>query len=153
MNRRDKFFLSEIGIEFKAALYFYSMLFFYMGSRLIDGSRQMEIFTVLQMMAATYVMAFVQVFLLGNFDESERIGIRQMLLAAGCSLVYTAAGWLLCWFDRDIAINAVFFVFMLVCYGCTFWLYSFRRSATTKQLNDELEAFKNKKNDTEEERR
>ncbi len=153
MKKLEKFFVSEIGIEFKAALYFYSMLFFYIVCRLLSGSRQLEIFTVLEMIAATYVMAFVQFFLLGNFDESESIGVREVLLAAGCSLVYAAASRMLGWFGGSMAVTAVFYIFMMVCYGCTYWLYSFRRSAATKQLNRELEAFKNKKNGTEEDKR
>lgn len=149
MKKHDAFLISEIGIEFKAALYFYSILFFYMGFSLLSGSRQIEIFTVIQMVAATYIMGFVQVYLLGNFDEAEHIGLREVLAAAGCSVVYSLVGWLLNWFERSIPVTIVFFFFMLVCYGCTCWLYSFRRSATTRQLNSELEAFKIKKSEEE----
>ncbi len=145
MKKIEKFFAAEIGIEFKAALYFYSMLFFYMGYQIIKGSFDADIIVILEMIAATYAMGFVQVFLLQNFDESESITFKAVIKAVLCSVVYTFMSWLLGWFDRNIIITAAFLVFVIGCYGCTYWLYSFRRSVSTKELNRELEEFKNKK--------
>jgi len=145
MNRHEKFLAAEIGIEFKAALYFYTMLFFYIARQLLEGSVQASVLHILGMVASAYVMGFVQVFLLGNFDEAERITWSGAVKAAGCAGVYTALSWLLGWFDRETATTAVFFAVMLVSFGCSWWLYSVRRSVSTKELNLELEAFKQKK--------
>lgn len=145
MKRHEKFFADEIGIEFKAALYFYSMLLFYICYQLINGHSQVRIAVILEMIAATYIMGYVQVFLLGNFDESEHITPSVVIKAVVCSAIYTASSYLLGWFDRNILITAVFLIFMLLFYACSYWLYSFRRRVSTKELNNELEAFKQKK--------
>lgn len=145
MKKHEKFFAAEIGIEFKSALYFYSILLFYIGYQLINGQYLTRIAVILEMIAATYIMSYIQVFLLGNFDESEHITPVVLIKAAACSMLYTAASYLLGWFDRNLLMTAVFFVFMLIFYACTYWLYSFRRKVSTKELNAELELFKQKK--------
>lgn len=150
MKKHKKFFAAEIGIEFKAALYFYSMLFFYMGYKLINGNSHADIYVILEMLASTYVMGYIQVFLLGNFDEAERLTLKDILKAVGCSLIYAVFSYLLNWFDKNSLLSVIFFAFMIICYGCTYWLYSFRRSVSTKELNRELENFKQKKQKTDE---
>lgn len=145
MKRHEKFFAAEIGIEFKAALYFYSILLFYIGFLLINGQFHARIAVILEMIAATYIMGYAQVFLLGNFDEAEQITASVVTKAIACSAVYTAASFLLGWFDRNALFTAVFFAFMLIFYACSYWLYSFRRRVSTKELNTELEHFKQKK--------
>lgn len=145
MRKHEKFIASEIGIEFKAALYFYSMMFFYFGYKIINGSFHADILILAEMVAATYIMGYVQVFLLGNFDEAESITYREILKIFFCSLIYTALSYVLSWFDRNILITALFFCAVVVFYGCTCWLYSVRRKVTTKELNNELAAFKQKK--------
>ena len=145
MSRWDRFLSSEIEIEFKASLYFYTMLFFYFGTLLLKGSLSASVVIIVEMIAAAYIMGFVQVYLLGNFDESEIFTWREAVKIAGCSLMYTAVSWLCGWFERDPIITAVYFFFMLICYGCVCWLYCVRRSICTRQMNSELEAFKKKK--------
>lgn len=145
MKRHEKFFAAEIGIEFKAALYFYSILLFYIGYQLINGQFHARIAVILEMIAATYIIGYMQVFLLGNFDEAESITPAVVIKAIVCSAVYTAASFLLGWFDGNTLITALFFLFMLIFYACSYWLYSFRRRVSTKELNAELECFKHKK--------
>ncbi len=145
MKKHEKFIAAEIGIEFKAALYFYSIMFFYFAFQFITGSRQAEIIILLEMVAATYAIGYIQVFLLGNFDEAEQFTWIEALKIIGCSLLYTGLSWLLGWFDRQPFYTALFFVFMLIFYGCTCWLYAVRRQVTTRELNQELDAFKRKK--------
>lgn len=150
MKKHEKFFAAEIGIEFKAALYFYSMLFFYIGYELISGSPQANIYVILEMIASTYIMGYIQVFLLGNFDEAENLTWKEISKAVGCSLIYAVFSYFLDWFDRIPLLSVIFFAFMIICFGCTYWLYSFRRSVSTKELNQELENFKQKKPKTDE---
>jgi len=146
MNRRESFFALEIDIEFKAALYFYTILFFYLGFRLISGELHAEIIHILEMLAVTYAMGFAQVYLMDNFDEDEHVTARTAGLAVLCAAVYTALGFLMGWFERSVFYTALFFVYILAGYACTHWLYSFRRRVSTKELNRELEAYKLKKN-------
>jgi len=67
------------------------------------------------------------------------------LRVTGCSLAYTCISYLGGWFGRDLLTTGIYFVFMLICYGCVFWFYSVRRRICTRQMNQELEAFKRKK--------
>ncbi len=145
MSIWKKFLSAEIEIELKASLYFYTMLFFYFGYRFLSGSLSADIIIIIEMIAATYIMGFVQFFLLGNFDEEENFSWKESLKVFGCSLVYTLVSYLGGWFDRNLAVTAIYFVFMLVCYGCVYWFFSVRRSLRTKQMNIELENFKRKK--------
>ena len=145
MKRHEKFFAAEIGIEFKAALYFYSILLFYICYQLINGQFNARIIVILEMIAATYIMGYIQVFLLGNFDETEHITPSAVIKAIGCSVIYTVVSHALGWFDQKLLFTGIFFIFMLIFYACSYWLYSFRRKVSTKELNDELADFKQKK--------
>ena len=71
MTKFERFLADELGIEFKAAMYFYTMFFFYFVYQLVNGSWQANLLVLLEMMATTYIMGYIQVFLLGNFDEAE----------------------------------------------------------------------------------
>lgn len=150
MKRREKLLAAEIGIEFKAALYFYSIMFFYFGYKIISGTFYADIVILIEMVVCTYIMGFVQVFMLGNFDEAEKITWKEIIKAVVCSLVYTSVSYLGAWFDRGIAVTVIFFFFVMIFYGCTYWLYSVKRTVSTKELNIELEAFKKKKQNGEE---
>ena len=146
MKRWKKFLDAEIGIEFKAALYFYTILFFYFAYRLYNGSVSADIVIVLEMIATTYIMGYVQVFLLHNFDEAETFTWKEAVKVAGCSGIYVVVSYLGGWFDRKVEMAAIYFVFMLFCYGCVYWLYSVKLAINTKALNKELKIFKQKKN-------
>ena len=145
MKTKEKFWISEIGIEFKAALYFYSIMFFYFGYKVICGTWQADIIILTEMVASTYIMSFVQVYLLGNFDESESITWREIIKAVCCSAVYVLISHILNWFDRELVVSGLFFVFVMLFYGCTYWLYNVKRSVSTRELNAELSEFKKKK--------
>lgn len=145
MKKKEKFWISEIGIEFKAALYFYSIMFFYFAYKLMCGTLQADIIILTEMVASTYIMCFVQVYMLGNFDEAEGITWREALKAVFCSLVYVLVSFIFNWFDRNLIISGLFFVFVILFYGCTYWLYSVKRSVSTRKLNAELSEFKKKK--------
>ncbi len=142
MKRYEKFFAAEIGVEFKAALYFYSILFFYMGFRFLGGNTQAELLHLLEMVGCTYVMGFVQVFVLDCYDESAKLSSSSAVKTLLVSLAYAAVSWLLGWFERSVPVTVLFFCFVIVCHGCTMWLYSFRRRVSTEQLNRELESYK-----------
>lgn len=142
MTRLERFLIKELGIEFKAALYFYTIFFFYFAYRIWSGSVQADLLVLVEMIATTYVMGYVQVFLLGNFDEAEEVDIAVVVKVLCSTLVYAGISYLGKWFDRNIIVTVIYFVFMLLCYGCVYWVYSFRRSVSTKEMNEELQAFK-----------
>lgn len=145
MKRFKRYLSSEIGIEFKACLYFFVILFFYSMYRLLKGSFYASIPLMAEMILTTYIMGYIQVYLLANFDEAEHLGKREWVYSIGCSLLYTAVSYLLRWFDRKIGVTAVYFCYMLLCYVCAFFVYKIKRDMDTAQLNRELEQFKNQK--------
>ncbi len=144
MSKWDKFLSREIEIEFKAALYFYTILFFYFACQLFSGSMTADIIIIIEMIVTAYVMGFVQVYMLGNFDEAEQFTRKEALKIVGCSAAYSIVSYLGGWFERDLLITAIYFVFMFAAYGSAYWLYSVRRAVNTREMNRELEAFKQK---------
>ena len=145
MNSLKKYLSSVIGIEFKAGLYFFTILFFYCLYRIGQGSFQADIIIMAEMIFGAYVMGYIQVFLLGNFDEGESFGIREGLSSLLCSALYTVTSFILNWYDRNIMATAAFFFYMLFCYVCMFLVYKIKRDIDTELLNQELEEFKKRK--------
>ena len=142
MNRFKKYLSSEIRIEFKAGLYFFTILFFYCLYRLGQCSLWASIIIMAEMIFSTYVMGYIQVFLLGNFDEGEQFGIKEGLASILCSALYTVTSFILNWYDRNIIVSVAFFFYMLFCYICMFLVYKIKRDIDTELLNRELEEFK-----------
>ena len=147
MSKWEKFLSAEIEIEFKASLYFYTILFFYFAYRLLSRSLSASIIIIIEMILTAYIMGYIQVFLLGNFDEAEKFTWREAVKIFCCSLIYTSISYLGGWFERSLRITAVYLVFMFACYGCVYWLYCVRRAICTKQMNKELAEFKRQKSE------
>lgn len=145
MNKFKKYLSMEIGIEFKACLYFFIILFFYSVYRIIQGSFQASIIVMAEMIFTTYFMGYAQALFLNSFDEGERWGRREAFYMLLCSAVYTAVSYWLRWFDRNRTATIVYFFFMLCAYLCAFLVYKLKRDFDTAQLNKELEQFKNRK--------
>ena len=145
MNWLKRYLYSEIGIEFKACLYFAIILFFYFLYCIIGGSFYASIIVMTEMVLTTYMMGYIQVYLLGNFDEAERAGIKEGIFSVGCSVLYTAISFLGKWYDRDIRVSIYFFLYMMLCYVCVFLCYKVKRDADTAKLNKELNDFKSRK--------
>lgn len=144
MKRFKRYLSTEIKIEFKACLYFFAILFFYAVYQLVQGKLYTGIVQMAEMILATYAMGYVQVFLLGNFEEAEHIGKRELGAAFLCMTVYTALSWLLDWYDRSMAATLLFSAYLAVCYLSIMLVYRIKRSIDTEELNRELEAFKNR---------
>lgn len=142
MNRLKKYLSSEVGIEFKACLYFCVILFFYFLFQILNGSLFASIVTMTEMVLAAYLMCYIQVYLLGNFDESERLGKKELLFSVLCSAFYTFLSFVLNWYEKNAAATALYFFYMLLCYTCVFLAYKLKRDIDTAHLNQELERFK-----------
>ncbi len=142
MKRLKKILKWEIEIDFKACMYFFTIFFYYAVYRILGGSREADLAAAAEMIATTYVMCYAQVYLLRNFDESERIGGYETAAAAGCSLVYGIVSYGFGWFERNMTATVLFVVYMLACYLCMFLCYYVRRKMDTGQLNRDLEEFK-----------
>ena len=144
MNWLKRYLYSEIGIEFKACLYFGIILFFYFLYRIKGGSFYASIIIMTEMIFTTYIIGYIQVYLLGNFDEAEHFGIKEGIFSIGCSILYTVVSFLGKWYDRDIKASFLFFLYVILCYLCVFLCYKIKRDADTAKLNRELKDFKNR---------
>lgn len=141
-NKIRRFFLAEVGIEFKACLYFFAILFFYCMYRITQGSYQADMLIMAEMILSTYAMGYVQVYLLKNFEESDRLGAFEWMASLLCSLVYVGLAFLFSWFDRNWLPELLFFGYVMLCYVSIFCIYYVRRHWDTEELNLELESFK-----------
>ena len=145
MRKFEKILAKELGIEFKAAIYFYTIIFYYFVYQLLQGSSQVDILVLIEMMATTYIMGYIQVFLLGNFDEAEHVNLSVVVKVVCGAFIYTCVSFFGKWFDRNLVITGVYFVFMLFCYVCAYWAYSVKRVVSTREMNEELNTFKQQK--------
>ncbi len=142
MSRWKKYLTTEIGIEFKACLYFYCILFFYCIYQLIGRTFTADILIMAEMVLAAYLMGYVQVYLFNNFDESEKYGLKEGISSVICSLIYVLVSYLGGWFHRNLLLVLWFFLYMMFCYVIIFGVYKIKRDIDTKQLNKDLDSFK-----------
>lgn len=142
MKKFQKYLIAEIGIEFKACLYFFAILFFYCVYRMLNGSFEAKMLDMAEMILTTYIMGYIQVFLLRNFEESEKLGAFEWAASIGCSVFYGIESYVLGWFDRNLMASLIYTAYMLLCYICIIIIYYVRRQADTESLNQDLTAFK-----------
>lgn len=141
-ERFRKYLNTEVQVEYKACLYFFCILFFYCCYLLFQNVYAASILHMAEMIFCTYAMGYVQICLLGNFDEAERFGIKELLSAIGCVAVYAFLSYACGWFDKKIGVTIGFAAFLLLGYGCLFLVNRIKRGAETRELNEMLEAYK-----------
>lgn len=133
---------NEIGIEFKAGIYFYCMTFFYSIVQLFKGIYTLDILILAEVVLTNYLICNLQVYLLKNFDESDKFGKNEAFGIVICTAIYTVLSYILNWFGRGIAVTAIFAGFVILCYICIFLVYKIKRDIDTKYLNNMLEKYK-----------
>ncbi len=138
----ERYLTKEIGIEFKACLHFFAPLFFYCVSRLCTGFHVAEIWHMAEMIFLTYIVGYIQVFLLWNFDESDELGKKELLCISICTMIYMAVSYFGNWFDKNIYVTAGFAGYVIFLYVCVYFVYKCRRKIDDKILNYDLELFK-----------
>lgn len=62
----ERYLTKEIGIEFKACLYFFAILFFYCMYRLCLGKTVADMIHMAEMIGLAYLVGYLQVYLLWN---------------------------------------------------------------------------------------
>lgn len=138
----ERYLLEEIGVEFKACIYFFCYLFFYSTYKLIGGSTSANIIHMIEMILLVYGMCYIQIYFMNSFDEGEEFKLKELLLSIICSVIYTTASWFFSWFDKNIAVTIGYFMFVVFAYFCGFLVYKVRRVLDAKVLNNDLKAFK-----------
>ena len=94
-----------------------------------------------EMVLAAYILEWVQVLVHCDFDEVDRLGLKEWTMIVCGSAVYAVAGYFLGWFDGNVAVVVGFVAYMIICYLCTFWIYAIKRSIDAKLLNSDLKKF------------
>lgn len=141
--RRLKACLSaEIAIEYKACLYFFVILFFYCCVLAFRGIFQAGLLHMGEMILAAYLMGYLQVYVLGNFDEAETLGKREVFYILLCTAIYAGISWLCGWFDRNPAATAGFAGYMAFAYWCAYLVNKIKRDTDTEKLNQMLTKYK-----------
>lgn len=148
LRRIMKFWAVEINIEFKACLYFFAFLFYYCSYRRLCGIYNGLSIHMLEMILSTYAMGYIQVYLLGNFDESDRLGVKEAACILLCTGLYMGAAQIFGWFGGDFAPLLGFGGYAVLTYSCALLVYKIRREFDGRALNRDLERFKERqKND------
>lgn len=141
-NKLRKALSREIAIEYKACLYFSCIVFFewaYLLYRKLDAIPMAFIWEII---LTAYAIGYLQVYLLDNFDEAERFGIKEMARTLICAGIYTGMSLLFGWYGRNFAATVLFFGYICLCYGCVFLCNKIKRTIDTEKLNEMLEAYK-----------
>ena len=141
ISRLTYFMAKEAGIELKAALYFWCILFFYSVFRMLQGCWEASIVHLFEMIFTTYGMGYLQMYVFSNFDEGEAFTGRSLLYAVLCSGLYTTIAYLCKWLETSYVALGLFFVYILVAYVCAWWMYKVKRIGDTRSLNEDLKAF------------
>ena len=138
----ERYITKEIGIEFKACLYFFAILFFYCMYRILTGSMEAGIIHMAEMILTCYVIGYIQVYLLWDFDEADHVGIKEICGVAICTFIYSVLSYLFKWFDRNIYVTLGLALYLVITYICVILIYKTKRRIDDKKLNEELELFK-----------
>ena len=138
----ERYLTKEIGIEFKACLYFFAILFFYCMYRILTGSLDASIIHMAEMIFACYIIGYIQVYLLWNFDEADTVGVREIAGVAICTLIYSLLSHFLGWFDGNIYVTLGLAAYLIVTYVCVILIYKTKRNIDDKKLNEDLALFK-----------
>ncbi|MCR4904338.1 MAG: DUF3021 domain-containing protein [Butyrivibrio sp.] len=137
----ERYLTNEIGIEFKACLYFFAILFFYCVYRIINGIFDAGILHMTEMIFTCYFIGYLQVYLLWNFDEADKLGIKEIAGMVICTALYCLVSYFGNWFDKKIIVTLILAAYILFTYFCVFFIYKTKREIDDKKLNEELRLF------------
>lgn len=143
----ERYLTREIGIEFKACLYFFAILFFYCVYRVCTGRVTADILHLTEMIFTCYFIGYMQVYLFWNFDEADTLGKKEICGMIICTLIYSVLSYFLFWFDKNIYLTLGLAAYLLFTYVCVFFIYKTKREIDDKQLNEDLALFKTEHRD------
>ncbi|MGN0475512.1 MAG: hypothetical protein ACI4IJ_10520 [Acutalibacteraceae bacterium] len=138
----EKWLSNDIGLQFKGGLYFFCLTFFYCMVQIFKDIYTLDILILTEIAIVLYLICYVQMYLLDNFDESDKFGKNEVFGTAVCTTIYTVLSYILNWFGRGIAVTAIFAGYVILCYISVFLCYKIKRSIDTKYLNNMLEKYK-----------
>ncbi len=137
----ELYLTKEIGIEFKACLYFFAILFYYCMFKLCTGSVSASILHMAEMIFTAYIIGYIQVYLFNNFDEAESLGLREWVGILVCTCIYLTVAFFGKWFDGNMYVLLGFAAYLLLTYFCVFLIYRSKRRIDDRKLNEDLKLF------------
>lgn len=137
----EYYLTKKIGAEIKCCLTFFLILCFYCIYRWCFGVTQAGIIHMLEMVWLAYVLQWIQVLIHSDFDEVDRLGLKEWILVLFGSFVYALASHFFGWFDKSIGVEVGFWIYMVIAYLCTFLVYKIKRFIDAKHLNEDLKKF------------
>lgn len=137
----EKYLTKKIGAEIKCCLTFFLILCFYCLYRWAIGFTDAGILHMLEMVLLSYVLEWIQILLHSDFDEVDRLCLKEWLVILVGSSVYAFLGHLGSWFDKNVGVGIGFWFYMVVAYLCTFLVYKIKRVIDAKHLNEDLKLF------------
>ena len=147
LNRWERYLVKEIGIEFKACLYFFAILLYYCLYQLCNGVFVASILHMAEMILLTYLIGYLQVYLFWNFDESDHLRGKEILGLLICTAIYTGISFFGNWFHHQFWVTIGFAAYLIFLYVCVFCVYKIRRIIDEKSLNSDLDLFKTRTKD------
>ena len=140
----ELYLTKEIGIEFKACLYFFAILFFYCVYRVIGGVYDASILHMTELIFTCYIIGYIQVYLLWNFDEADSLGGKELVGMLVCTALYCGVSYVFGWFSKSIFVTALLAAYIIIMYICVFFIYKCKRNIDDKRLNEDLKLFQTK---------
>ncbi len=137
----ERYLTNEIGIEFKSCLYFFAILFFYCMYKVINGSMEANIIHMAEMIFSCYIICYLQILVFWNFDEADRLGLKECVGMVICTLIYTLVSFIGGWFDKKIVPSLIMAAYIVAMYLCVFFIYKTKRRIDDKKLNEDLKLF------------
>lgn len=137
----ERWLTIKIGVEIRCCLTFFLMAFFYCVYRLVTGSAEASIWHLTEMIAVAYLFGWVQALLHADFDEMDRVGLKEAAVMILGAAVYTLTAVLGGWFGGSALVNGLFMVYMVGCGLSTVLICWIKRTIDARLLNAELQAF------------
>ena len=108
---------------------------------MIGGIFDASILHMAVMIFTCYFIGYLQVYVLGNFDEADQLKGRECLGILICTLLYCLVSYFGNWFDKKITVTLIFAAYLLITYVCVFLIYKSKRTIDDKKLNEDLRLF------------
>ncbi len=137
----ELYLTKEIGIEFKACLYFFAFLFYYCCYKMFNGIFDASIIHMTELIFTCYIIGYLQVYLLWNFDEADSLGAKEIAGMVICTALHVIVSYVGSWFDKNIGVSIGFAAYILFTYICVFFIYKSKRRIDDKKLNEDLKLF------------
>lgn len=138
-----RFLGKEIGIEYKACLYFFAILFYVGCYRFLCGEYSVSLLHLAEVIMTTYIMGYLYVYVLDCMDEAPAYTPKIIMEMVVCSIAYAVLSYVFSWMDHSVTANVLFAFYMMLGHVCMLLVNRIKRDVDTMELNDMLKEFQN----------